>query len=163
MFSQLANQDIFEKLNAKLMSEEKDNPSYQGGKSLNKVKLDQKNMNNNSDKINLPWWVELFFVQIGLPDRWLRPLLNKKRQAKILLSNNKKIIYYTLLLLLTLIYFQPILKKATNANKCISSAKLILSQNELFNEDNHKLNILSNHICNGGDLLSLESKINKSE
>ena len=35
-----------------------------------------------SSQINqkrLPWWVELLFVQIGLPDKWLIKILKTKK------------------------------------------------------------------------------------
>ena len=34
--------------------------------------------NKNNDK-SLPWWVELLFVQIGLPDKWLIKILKSKK------------------------------------------------------------------------------------
>ena len=50
-----------------------------------------KKMNNNEnskrkkDK-NLPWWVELLFVQIGLPDKLLIKILKTKKNAKELIK-----------------------------------------------------------------------------
>ena len=50
-----------------------------------------KNMNTSEnpkrkkDK-NLPWWVELLFVQIGLPDKFLIKILKTKKKAKELIS-----------------------------------------------------------------------------
>ena len=40
-------------------------------------------MKSNSDKnqTKLPWWVELLFVQIGLPDSWLSKYLKKKKRS----------------------------------------------------------------------------------
>ncbi len=40
-------------------------------------------MKSNSDKnqTNLPWWVELLFVQIGLPDSWLSKYLKKEKTS----------------------------------------------------------------------------------
>ena len=35
--------------------------------------------NNKKDK-SLPWWVELLFVQIGLPDKWLIKVLKSKKK-----------------------------------------------------------------------------------
>ena len=50
---------------------------------------------NNSDKLkkkrdkDLPWWVELLFVQIGLPDKLLVKILKAKRNSKELIKNEK--------------------------------------------------------------------------
>ena len=41
----------------------------------------------------LPWWVELFFVQIGLPDKLLIKLLKTKKRSKELLKNNKELVF----------------------------------------------------------------------
>ena len=38
---------------------------------------------------NLPWWVELLFVQIGLPDRLLIKILNTKKKSKEFLKKKK--------------------------------------------------------------------------
>ena len=40
-------------------------------------------MKSKADKTQakLPWWVELLFVQIGLPDSWLSKYLKKKKEA----------------------------------------------------------------------------------
>ena len=47
------------------------------------------NLKKNKDK-ELPWWVELLFVQIGLPDKLLIKLLKTKKKAKELIKNDKK-------------------------------------------------------------------------
>ena len=39
---------------------------------------------------SLPWWVELLFVQIGLPDKLLIKILNTKKKSKELFQNEKK-------------------------------------------------------------------------
>ena len=39
---------------------------------------------------DLPWWVELLFVQIGLPDKLLIKILQSKKKAKELIKNDKK-------------------------------------------------------------------------
>ena len=35
---------------------------------------------------NLPWWVELLFVQIGLPDKLLIKILKAKKKSKELIK-----------------------------------------------------------------------------
>ena len=39
------------------------------------------NFKKKKDK-NLPWWVELLFVQIGLPDKLLIKILKAKKTSK---------------------------------------------------------------------------------
>ena len=43
---------------------------------------------NSKKKRNkdLPWWVELLFVQIGLPDKLLIKILKTKKEAKQLIK-----------------------------------------------------------------------------
>ena len=48
-----------------------------------------KNVNKKTDK-NLPWWVELLFVQIGLPDKLLIKILKAKKTYKEFIKNDKK-------------------------------------------------------------------------
>ena len=47
------------------------------------------NSNKKKEK-NLPWWVELLFVQIGLPDKFLIKILNTKKESDELIKNEKK-------------------------------------------------------------------------
>ena len=54
-------------------------------KNLSNQNFESKKMNNTEnfkkkkDK-NLPWWVELLFVQIGLPDKLLIRILKAKKK-----------------------------------------------------------------------------------
>ena len=43
------------------------------------------NLKKKKDK-ELPWWVELLFVQIGLPDKLLIKILKAKKTSKNLLK-----------------------------------------------------------------------------
>ena len=47
------------------------------------------NSNKKKEK-NLPWWVELLFVQIGLPDKFLIKILNIKKESDEIPKNEKK-------------------------------------------------------------------------
>ena len=49
------------------------------------------NSKKKKDK-DLPWWVELLFVQIGLPDKLLINILKAKNKSKELLKNDNKIL-----------------------------------------------------------------------
>ena len=50
---------------------------------------------NSSEKPNrkkdkaLPWWVELYSVQIGLPDNLLIKILKAKKKSRELIQNEK--------------------------------------------------------------------------
>jgi len=44
-----------------------------------------KNLKKKEDK-DLPWWVELLFVQIGLPDKLLIKILKAKNNSKELVG-----------------------------------------------------------------------------
>ena len=60
-------------------------------KQINEAK--KMNTSENSKKKkdkNLPWWVELLFVQIGLPDKLLIKLLKAKKKSKELMKSDKK-------------------------------------------------------------------------
>ena len=47
------------------------------------------NLKKKNDK-NLPWWVELLFVQIGLPDKLLIKILKTNKNFKEFIKNDKK-------------------------------------------------------------------------
>ena len=69
------------------------------------------NSNNKKDK-SLPWWVELLFVQIGLPDKWLIKVLKSKKKYTEMLKNEKKLIIIFLFFLAGLTYIYPLIKFA---------------------------------------------------
>ena len=63
---------------------------------------------------NLPWWVELLFVQIGLPDKLLIKILKLKKTSKEFIKNENKSIIIFLFVITTLAYFYPVIKHAKN-------------------------------------------------
>jgi len=73
-------------------------------KEFRKQNYEAKKMNNSenfkkkTDK-NLPWWVELLFVQIGLPDKLLIKILKAKKTFKEFIKNDKKSIIIFLILI----------------------------------------------------------------
>ena len=71
------------------------------------------NSKKKKDK-DLPWWVELLFVQIGLPDTLLIKILKAKKTSKELIKNEKKSIIIFLFVITTLAYFYPVIKHAKN-------------------------------------------------
>ncbi len=111
-------------------------------------------MNKKSTKSNLPWWVELLFVQVGLPDNWLRSFLKTRKRTIYHLKSNKEYVFTTVLLLLTLAYINPLIKQASTKNNCIKNSERIV---KLYSSSDSKLieqelDVLGTHFCNGGTL-----------
>ncbi len=112
-------------------------------------------MKSNSDKnqTKLPWWVELLFVQIGLPDSWLSKYLKNKRKVVNFLDINKKNITYSALIIAGILYIYPIVRYTSSSSSCIDkttkylkSDKINLRQNEM------DINSLAVGYCHGGTL-----------
>ena len=117
------------------------------------------NSNSNKDK-SLPWWVELLFVQIGLPDKWLVKFLKSKKKTNELLKNEKRIVLTFLFTFASLAYFYPVIKYSKTKLECEVVAKNYIKQNKnLFNINSKQLRMLSTNFCNGGDeIYELENK-----
>ena len=110
-----------------------------------------RNSKRNRDK-DLPWWVELLFVQIGLPDNLLIKILKAKRKSKELIKNDKKSFLTILFVITSFAYFYPIIKYAKNKLDCETIAKNYIIENKNIVEINsRKLRMLSTNFCNGGD------------
>ncbi len=105
------------------------------------------------DKVKLPWWVELLFVQIGLPDKWLRSLLKAQKNSKKFALENTKTIGYSILTITILLYLYPLIRQAKNYNSCIESTYAFASElkSTKFQSDMPAISI-ANHFCNGGEL-----------
>ena len=100
---------------------------------------------------NLPWWVELLFVQIGLPDSLLIKILKIKKSSKELIQKDKKALLKFLILLMILAYFYPIIKYAKNKLECEAIAKEYIVKNKGITQINKKeLKMLSTNFCYGG-------------
>ena len=109
------------------------------------------NSKNKQDK-PLPWWVELLFVQIGLPDKWLIKILNTKKQGSEIIKNEKRSILLFLFVLLVLTYFYPVVKYSKTKLDCESSANNYIKENKnLIKINNKQLRMLSTNFCNGGN------------
>ena len=113
------------------------------------------NISENSKKKknkDLPWWVELLFVQIGLPDKLLIKILNAKKKSYELIKNDKKSLITFLLLITTLAYFYPVIKHAKNKLDCESIAKNYIIKNKNTKRINEReLRMLSTNFCYGGE------------
>ena len=104
---------------------------------------------------SLPWWVELLFVQIGLPDKFLIKILKANKNIKELIKNDKKFIFTSLFILTVLAYFYPVVKQSKNILECEAMAKnYIIKNKNLTNIQRKQLNMLSTNFCNGGTEIS---------
>ena len=128
-----------------------------GEKEIKKSNFDQrkkKGLSNpkRNDIKRLPWWVELFFVQIGLPDKWLVDILKSKKRANEFYKEEKKIILSILLFLITLWYFQPVIKYSNKKLNCQRSALDYLKKSyELSGAKKIDLKMFAVNFCNGGN------------
>ena len=109
------------------------------------------NLNIKKDK-SLPWWVELLFVQIGLPDKWLIKVLKSKKKYTEIFKNEKKLIIIFLFFLAGLTYIYPLVKYSKNRLDCEINAKnYIIKNKNLINIKSNELRMLSTNFCNGGE------------
>ena len=112
-------------------------------------------MKSNSDKnqTKLPWWVELLFVQIGLPDAWLSKYLKKKKQAGNFIIVNKKYIAYSAILIAGILYIYPIVRYTSSSASCIDKTTRYLKSNSINRSQNEiDINSLAVGYCHGGSL-----------
>ena len=101
---------------------------------------------------DLPWWVELLFVQIGLPDKLLIKILKAKKTSKEFIINEKKLIIIFLFVIATLAYFYPVIKHAKNKLDCEAIAKnYIIKNKNIIGINNRELKMISTNFCYGGE------------
>ena len=75
------------------------NQNYEAKKMNN-----SENLKKKKDK-DLPWWVELLFVQVGLPDKLLIKILKAQKKSKEFFKNDKKSLITFLFVITALAYF----------------------------------------------------------
>ena len=122
------------------------NQNYEFKKMNTSEKFKKKN-----DK-DLPWWVELLFVQIGLPDKLLIKILKAKKTSKEFIKNEKKSIIIFLFVITTLAYFYPVIKHAKNKLDCEAIAKnYIIKNKNIIGINNSELKMISTNFCYGGE------------
>ena len=101
---------------------------------------------------DLPWWVELLFVQIGLPDKLLIKILKARKNSKEFIINEKKSLITFLFVMTTLAYFYPVIKHAKNRLDCESIAKnYIIKNKNVVGINNEEIKMLSTNFCYGGE------------
>ena len=126
-------------------SKQSRNHNYENNKMNTPDKLKKK---GNKD---LPWWVELLFVQIGLPDRILIKILKAKKISKELIKDNKKSLVTLIFVIIPLAYFYPVIKNAKNKLDCETIAKdYIIKNKNIKRINNRQLKMLSTNFCYGG-------------
>ena len=123
-----------------------------GGKNYGAKRMNtSENLKKKKDK-DLPWWVELLFVQLGLPDKFLIKILKTKREAKDFIKNDKKSVLSFLFAITALAYFYPVIKHAKNKLDCEKTAKIYISKSKNIIKINKKeLKMLSSNFCYGGE------------
>ena len=109
------------------------------------------NLKKKKDK-HLPWWVELLFVQIGLPDKLLIKILKAQKKSKELIKNDKKSLITFLFVISSLAYFYPVIKHAKNKLDCEAMAKnYIIKNKNIIGINNRELKMISTNFCYGGE------------
>ena len=126
-------------------------------KELKNQNYEAKKMNTSSNLKKkkgkeLPWWVELLFVQIGLPDKFLIKILKGKKTSKEFIKNEKKSIIIFLFVITILAYFYPVIKHAKNKLDCEAIAKnYIIKNKNTIGFTNREIKMLSTNFCYGGE------------
>jgi len=109
------------------------------------------NLKKKKDK-DLPWWVELLFVQIGLPDKLLIKILKAQKTSKEFIKNDKKSLITFLFIITAFAYFYPVIKHANNKLDCEAIAKNYIIKNKNTTGINNKeIKMLSTNFCHGGE------------
>ena len=131
---------------------EKRNPKEARNRNYDDMKINiSENAKKKKDK-NLPWWVELLFVQIGLPDKLLIRILKAKKKSKDIIKNEKKSIIKILFVITAMAYFYPVIQHSKNKLECETIAKNYIIKNKNTSRLNDKeLKMLSINLCSGGE------------
>ena len=116
-----------------------------------KSRKSRSNSAHRNNKDSLPWWIELLFVQIGLPEKLLLNLLKINKSLQKTIKDNRDYSKLGFILLVLIFYSLPILNQAKNMNTCIRERSLILKNKGV---DNNEIISSSVHYCNGGDSTS---------
>ena len=116
------------------------------------------NLKKKKDK-NLPWWVELLFVQIGLPDKFLVKILKANKTSKEFIKNDKKLLITFLFVITILLYFYPVIKHSKNKLDCEAIAKKYIIKNKnIIGINNREIKMLSTNFCyGGGEIYEIEN------
>ena len=135
-----------------MSKKETTNPKEVRNKNYESKKMNtSENLKKKKEK-DLPWWVELLFVQIGLPDKLLIKILKAKKKSKEFIKNEKKSIIIFLFVITTMAYFYPVIKHAKNKLDCEAIAKnYIIKNKNIVGINNRELKMISTNFCYGGE------------
>ena len=137
------------------------NPKVVRNQNYESRKMNTSANRNKKRNKDLPWWVELLFVQIGLPDNLLIKILRTKKKSKEIIINNKKLILLILFGLATFSYFYPVIKHAKSKLDCEKIAKSYIIKNKNIIRINKKeLGMLSTNFCYGGNEINEIENLN---
>ena len=126
-------------------------------KEIQRSKIDQSKKRTASNGVQikekrLPWWVELLFVQIGLPDKWLIKILKTKKDINEMYRKEKKLIFVIILFILAIGYTSPVINYSKTKLKCQKTFKnYILKNNTIKNLKSSELKMMAVNFCNGGE------------
>ena len=135
-----------------MSKKETTNPKEVRNKNYEAMKMNTYENAKKKDDKDLPWWVELLFVQIGLPDKLLIKILNAKKKSKEYIKNDKKSLITFLFLITILAYFYPVIKHAKNKLDCEGIAKnYIIKNKNIIGINNREIKMLSTNFCYGGE------------
>ncbi len=131
---------------------EKSNPKEARNQNYEDKKMNtSENSKRKKDK-DLPWWVELLFIQIGLPDKLLIKILKTNKKIKELIKSDKKSLITIFFVFATLSYFYPVVKNAKNKLDCEAIAKNYIIKNKNIKGINKReIKMLSINFCYGGE------------
>ena len=144
-----------------MSKKETSNPKFVRNQNYEARKMNTSENRNKKRNKDLPWWVELLFVQIGLPDSLLIKILRTKKKSKEIIINNKKLIILILFGLTTFSYFYPVIKHAKNKLDCEIIAKnYIIKNKNIIRINNKELRMLSTNFCYGGNEINEIENLN---
>ena len=134
-----------------MSKKETTNPKEVRNQNYEAKKMNSYENSKKKKEKDLPWWVELLFVQIGLPDKLLIKILKAQKKSKEFFKNDKKSLITFLFLITTLAYFYPVIKHAKNKLDCEAIAKnYIIKNKNTIRINNRELKMLSTNFCYGG-------------
>ena len=121
-----------------------------GGKNYGAKRMNTSGISKKNKDRALPWWVELLFVQLGLPDKFLIKILKTKKRTKEFIKNDKKLILSFLVVITALAYFYPVIKHAKNKLDCENTAKMYITKSKnIIGINKKELKMLSTNFCRG--------------
>ncbi len=115
--------------------------------------LKAKSTSKKSSNKKLPWWVELLFVQIGLPEKLLHIFLKLNSKTRCHLESNNRFYLILFSIIAAVIYTNPLIISQRNSNNCISKVKGMIQSGSAYGRIKENISpiIIAVNYCNGGD------------